>query len=203
MKRILFIFSFIISIFVFSNILYATDGRDKYLFVGDSRMVRLQYVSDNYTDYFLAENGRGYSYMNKIMKPKIIEFLDEYPYATIVFAMGLNDAKNIEPFNISRARLNNYAKFYDSIINTYKNARIYIKSIDPCEDAFRNTQYKNYKVIIWNEFMKEKFPNNFLDTYTYLVENRFVDLKGKKGTTDGIHFTGYVDSAIYTYIKRY
>ncbi len=156
------------------------------IFVGDSRIVGMsEAVSDSNT-YFIGKVAEGYSWLKNTASSSLNTYLAKYSNAKVVLALGVNDLYNIS----------NYISYYKSLIAKYPKAYIYVMSVTPVNETtakkygytVTNSQIKEF-----NAKLKEAFPANYLDVYTYMEKNGF-------STSDGIHYTAATYKTIYNYV---
>ena len=157
------------------------ESYEKILYIGDSRTVGLRdEISNNHNIEFVCKVGQGLNWFKKQnLKDKIID-----KDTLVLINLGVNDLGN----------LNKYIDYINEL-NVYNN--IYFISVNPVnETTERKYGYsiKNSSIEDFNKKMKENF--NYIDTYSYLVENGF-------SSKDGIHYTRDTYLKIYNFIENY
>ena len=165
------------------------------IFVGDSRTMHQSSVNTKGSVYAWV-NGGGVGVISRGgLKSKLVKLLKKYNNRCIVvFNLGVNG--NSSPKKNARRLINTYNKY----IKKYKNIDFYVESINPT--AKSRTSYRNSNVKAVNKILKKKFKDRFIDTYSYLVDNKIVNTKTGKGTRDRLHYKNSVSRKIEKYVKN-
>lgn len=162
------------------------------IFVGDSRTVGLQQVIGGEAKY-IGKVGEGYSWFTKKAMGKLEKELEAYPAARVVLNFGINDLGNI----------GSYIAAYRQLMVNYPSASFSIVSIHPVEQKLAKSfgySVTNQQIQAFNAQMRQAFPGNYVDTYSYLMGSGAIQSKGKS-TVDGIHYTAEGYQTIYQYIE--
>ena len=178
----------------------AGDNRSVHIFIGDSRTVGLcyaigagyydgelvQFTTAGSREYYLAKVSSGYSWYSSTALPQLKRLLKKNPTASVVLNHGVNDLDNAE----------RYISSYRSLMAAYPKAKCIIMSVNPVNTKL----YKGYaqpEVIEgFNSMLLAAFPQNYVDTYNYLQENKFK-------SPDGLHYDAATYGKIYNYVKNY
>lgn len=178
----------------------AGDSRKVHIFIGDSRTVGLnaavgggyydgQLVSrreDKAKEFYYAKVSSGYSWYSAQALPKLKKLLKQYPEAAVVLNHGINDLDSVD----------RYISSYRSLMADYPAAKFVIMSVNPVNTK----KYKGYAqpaaIEKFNQKIFNAFPDNYLDTYHYLQENKFE-------SPDGLHYDTATYGKIYNYLEAY
>ena len=169
----------------------------KTIFVGDSRTVGLKAAIGG-KNIYIGKIGEGYSWFSSSAIVKLESRLKAYPTSKVVLNFGINDLGNID----------DYISIYEKLIESYPHTKFYLMSVNPVEAkrakdfGYSTRTVNNTNIKKFNAKMKASFPELYLDSYSYLVENGYIkNVLAGKGTIDGIHYTEAVSKAIYDYAK--
>ena len=159
------------------------------IFVGDSRTVGMYMsVSELSSSKCIAKENMGYDWFVNEAIPKLKEKLKKKPSATVVVNMGINDIDNCD----------RYLTQYSKLVKKYPKATFYFMSVNPVDSKYTwgSISYKKMKSKIqtFNKKLKNKFPDHYIDCYTYLTKEK------KFKTSDGVHYTSGTYNDIYKYI---
>lgn len=164
----------------------ATQPEHRFIFVGDSRTVGMQeavkafYPED--TCMFDAKSGEGYVWFKDSGLPQLESFISEDPDCPVILNLGVNDYKNI----------NEYIAIYQELFGAHPDTDFYIMSVNPVMDELCPS-VSNKIISDFNNKMKESFPDQYLDCYTYLLSTSLE-------TMDGLHYTENTYIAIHDYV---
>ncbi len=153
------------------------------VFVGDSRTVGMgNAVNDACT--YIGESGEGYHWLVSTGTGQLAAVLESNPSLPVILNFGVNDPENVSL----------YIDCYRSLMQTYPNTPFYLLSVNPLSDeADFNTS--NEMVEAFNSDIKDAFPDQYLDCYSYLIENGFQ-------TVDGLHYTEETYQIIHDFAVR-
>ena len=154
--------------------------KDKYIFVGASRIVDMSVAVNSSTTVFIAQAGEGYKWLKRTAYPQLKSYLNKHPKCKVVFNLGNNDIKN----------LSLYISFYKKIIREYPKVSFYFLDALPGDGA---SAVKNVKRQIFNNKMKAVFGKRCIGGYDYLMRSGF-------STVDGIHYNKQTSQKIYRYV---
>lgn len=150
-------------------------------FVGDSRTVGMG-IATGKSSKCIAKVGEGYNWYVSTAEKKLKAKLKKKPTATVVINFGIND-------------LGNYKKYiarYKKLLKAYPKAHIYFMSVNPFRTGYGwNCTTSGVKT--FNKAIKNAFPNNYIDCYSYLVKKGY-------STVDGLHYTTATYKKIYNFI---
>lgn len=153
------------------------------VFVGDSRAIGMQEAVGDACTYLGAE-GEGYEWFASEGITELSALLSDSPAQTVILNLGVNDPKNISL----------YIDLYQSLMTEYPDASFYILSVNPLVDSddFNTT---NEMIELFNATMESAFPENYIDSYSYLNEDGFE-------TVDGLHYTEEIYRKIHDLVVR-
>lgn len=177
----------------------------KRIFVGDSRTVGMYQIitSDTLvkavstqsvetqlarerTDIYIGKVGMGYDWLMGEAIGELRTVMARYPQSQIILRMGVNDLGNID----------NYIQLYKNLMQEFPNAEFFIESVTPINLKLAKANgysITNGMIKTFNKKLKAAFPENYLDSYTYLIENN-----GK--TVDGVHYTRATYEMIFEFL---
>lgn len=184
---------------------YIKDKSKVIILVGDSRVKQMSYLNaksrKNFLLVFSSGGGidaidpeGGYRWMGDIL----VSALNKYPYAPVVFALGVNFNGN--PINNAKC-----TTIYDYYIKYYPSHSYIISTVGGT--GKRTTPYNNSNVVEFNKKLKEKYVDNikevrkstgnkniyFYDLYEFLKDAKLINPgKSNKGTRDGLHYKNKV-----------
>lgn len=162
------------------------------IFVGDSRTVGLQQTIGGDAKY-IGKVGEGYAWFTKTALKKLKKELEAAPASTVILNFGINDLGNISSYIVA----------YQELMASYPQARFLFASIHPVEQKLaKKSGYTvtNKQIQAFNAQLQAAFPENYVDTYSYLMESGQIKPKGNL-TSDGIHYTAEGYQLIYNYIQ--
>lgn len=157
------------------------DKEHAFVFVGDSRTIGMRdAVGDGCT--YIGSEGEGYNWFAEDGIASLQAVLDSNPQQKVIFNLGVNDPENISL----------YIDLYNTLITEYPDTSFYMLSVNPLVDGegFNTT---NEMIELFNATLKNAFPNNYLDSYAYLIGSGFE-------TVDGLHYTEETYRAIHNYV---
>ncbi len=142
------------------------------IFVGDSRVVGMgKAEKDNYdTCVYIGEVGEGYDWFMEDGLSLMRDAILEHPDAPVVVNLGVNDLWNIDLY------LEEYGTFRDEFPDT----RFVFMSVNPVEGE--ELPVDNVGIGEFNAKLREAFPDNYLDSSSWLRAMEFE-------TVDGLHYT--------------
>lgn len=166
----------------------AKEPEHSFIFVGDSRTVGMHnaFLKDGSEEScactFIAKSGEGFYWLYHEGITELEEALQEAPYATVIFNLGVNDLKEAEQ----------YISFYKELFSIYHDPSFYIMSVNPVNDE-KCSGASNAEIEAFNEKMQEEFPDQYLDCYDYLLEHGFE-------TADGLHYSNDTYRSIHHFV---
>lgn len=176
------------------------DDRSVHIFIGDSRTVGMcSAVTGIYSDgklvkrvngteqeFYFGKISSGCSWYSTKAVSRLKKLLKKYPDAAVVLNHGINDLGS----------LGYYIMSYRSLMNSYPDAKFVIMSVNPV----KTKKYKGYAkpalIQAFNKSMQAAFPNNFVDTYSFMKQNKFK-------TPDGLHYDTATYRTLYGYLLSY
>ena len=159
-----------------------------YVFVGDSRVVGMDYAISDSDVSFIGKVSMGYSWMVSTAIPSLEKKLEKDPTLYVVFCFGINDLGNV----------NSYIGAYQRLISKYKYANFFFLSVNPVDYAkARAHGYRvtNQQIEAFNARLKEAMDFRYLNTYAWLKKKGF-------GSNDGIHYTADSYRKLYQYVLK-
>jgi len=177
-----------------SNVVVVHDGNervlttglfDKYIFVGDSRYRGMQFLAQD-EDVFIAESGRGYSFLTEQMN-NIKNSATEN--SAVIIGLGVNDNVN---------KVDDYLNLLKEMADSME-CQIYYMLINPVDEekeSYHGYNVTNENIDYFNKRMVEELDERIgvIDTNSYLKDVGF-------NTQDGIHYDNDTYTLIYEYIK--
>ena len=158
-----------------------TPARAKICFIGDSRVVDMSYVSEEF-DYVCKATAE-YDWLEGEGKAYIEEKLQD-DSLNIVFAFGLNDLENADK----------YSAYYRDLKARYGDRKIWFLSVGPVIDGANEEGIFNKDIESFNEKISDSVPGDYIDMYSYLTDgDGFV-------TSDGLHYTKDTYKEVLQYI---
>lgn len=159
----------------------AVSKEHSFLFVGDSRTLGMKdAIGDNCT--YIGAEGEGYDWFSTDGILALADYLGTNPAQTVILNLGVNDPENI----------NIYIDLYKDLMTDYSSSKFYVLAVNPLDDdADFNTT--NEMVELFNATMKSSFSDQYLDSYSYLVENGFE-------TVDGLHYSAATYQSIHQFV---
>lgn len=154
------------------------NNYEEIVFIGDSRTVGLSNVVTNSKITFLAEIGKGLSWLKE---QNISKFNKNN--TLILVNLGVNDLGNIDKYVSYLKSLNIKNLYYISVY-----------PVDEYKESLNGYSIENNSIEKFNNIIKENF--NYIDVYSYLKDNGFE-------TKDGIHYenSSYID--IFNFLRSY
>ena len=152
-----------------------------FVFAGDSRTIGMgNAVGDNCI--YIGAEGEGYTWFSSTGTSSLATELESNPAQDVIINFGVNDPENI----------NLYIDLYTSLIEQYPDTSFYFLSVNPLIDGegFNTT---NEMISLFNTTLESFFPNQFLDSNTYLTESGFE-------TVDGLHYTTETYRKIHNFV---
>ena len=153
------------------------------IFVGDSRTVGMQKSVNPYTDpcVFIGASGEGYAWFERSGIHRLERTLARYPDTPVVFNLGVNDTSSISQ----------YIRSYVSLMEKYPDTDFWFLSVNPVtEDSL---MVPDSDIVEFNHILKEAFPAQYLDSYSWMKEDGFESV-------DGIHYSEETYLAIHDFV---
>ncbi|MCD7736196.1 MAG: hypothetical protein LUI07_04410 [Lachnospiraceae bacterium] len=155
------------------------------IWAGDSRTLGMQKALGTHTeDIFIGAAGEGYLWLSETGLAQVREAIAEYPERPVVFNMGVNDYEN----------LYNYMTLYEEVTADYPDTVFYFLSVNPVDDE-AGLYITNAEIEDFNSHLANAYPDTYLDSYTWLMENNLE-------TLDGIHYSEEDYRRIYVFVKE-
>lgn len=158
---------------------------DKLIYLGDSRMVGMEYHVTNDSIHFIAKSSMGYDWLTDTAIYELDSLLQEdNANYIVVLALGINDMTNIDK----------YVTYYKELMNKYSNTTFYVLSVNPVDEAIesQNGYYvKNSTIEDFNATLKENFSDNYIDTYSSL---------DTLDTDDGVHYNSSTNLEVHNLV---
>ena len=152
------------------------------IFVGDSRVVGMSMAGGYWS---VGQESIGYDWFVSDGVYQMIDQMNAWPDADVIFCFGINDVANI----------GSYIAEYQYLMESYPNTRFWLMSVNPVNDAMASScgYFINSDMVVsFNSVLQQAFPEAYLDVYSYLQQNGY-------GTSDGVHY----DVGTYLVIQEY
>ena len=155
---------------------------DRYLFVGDSRIVGMSMFAPHDKAQFIGDVSMGYGYLASSAGPRVKKILAGNANLNVIFCFGINDLGNI----------GSYISYYKKFMAAYPKTDFYFMSVNPISRG-ATSYLSNGLIEAFNKQLKKAVgKKKYLDSYTYLTKNGF-------GAWDGVHYNGETYLKIYRY----
>ena len=172
---------------------YSFNGYDGLIIVGDSRTAYMNKTPNITSKYpntiFIAKPGSGYDWMSSTAIPKLEKYLNSNKKYIVVFNHGVNDLNDIDL----------YKKCYSQILSKYSKHKFYFMSVNPIyknsktDRVFTAPTKKLDYIKAFNKSMKSMWKNNYIDCYSYLIDNGYESY-------DGLHYEDATNTKIMNFI---
>ena len=142
------------------------------IFVGDSRTVGMGNAEKQLGAgcIYIGETGEGYYWFTENGIHQMEDAILQYPNAPVILNLGVNDPDMIH----------HYLELYSTFKEKYPAAEFYYMSVNPVtDDAVHIT---NTEIADFNAKLREAFPEQYLDSNTYLRIKEFESV-------DGVHYS--------------
>ena len=142
------------------------------IFYGDSRVVGMAYLTGGY--HYVGKESTGTAWMEGEGLSYLESQMKAWPKADIVFCFGINDP----------GQIGEYIRFYTLLPEKYPERRFWFLSVNPVYDrrsAYNGYYASNHQIEQFNEKLCEAFPEQFLDSYSYLKTYGY-------NAPDGVHY---------------
>ena len=132
----------------------------------------MQRSVNRYTDpcVFIGASGEGYLWFERSGIHRLERTILRYPDTPVVFNLGVNDTMFIQQ----------YIRIYRSLIDEYPDTSFWFLSVNPVTEE--SLMVPDSDVVEFNRLLKEAFPRQYLDSYSWMKENEFE-------CVDGIHYS--------------
>lgn len=157
-----------------------TSPQQPVIWVGDSRTVGMGRAVDN-DDIYIGADGEGYTWLYETGVVQLSEAIKTAPGTPVVFNFGVNDCDDID----------NYLDLYHAIEAEYPDTHFYYLSVNPIEPTLCDN-VTNEEISDFNAQLKNEFPDQYIDSFTFLQINETV-------TVDGVHYTEEDYQKIYNF----
>ena len=155
------------------------------IFVGDSRVVGMgEAEEDNYDScVYIGEVGEGCPWFLEDGIPQMEKAIEAWPEAPVVINLGVNDLWDIGL----------YLDTYREITAAHPDTRFFFLSVNPVDSD--ELTVDNMGIRAFNDKLREAFPDDYLDSSTYLRIREFE-------TVDGLHYTKESYCCIHDFVVR-
>lgn len=155
------------------------------IFVGDSRTVGMWEAEEETGDgcSYIGAVGEGYHWFVEEGILRMEDAMEAYPESPVVINLGVNDLDMIGQY------LELYALFPD----VYPERSFYFMSVNPVTREAAHVT--NEEIAAFNAQLKETFPDQYLDSSTYLNMKEFESV-------DGVHYTKDTYRMIHDFTVR-
>lgn len=131
----------------------------------------------------IAKVGQGYNWLISTAQTELKSRLESNPTATVVFALGVNDVDNVS----------RYIAKYQSIEKQYPKAKFFYLAVNPVNSNYKKHAILTPKIINFNQKLEKSFPSQYIDTYNYLIKEKFQ-------SSDGLHYSNSTYKKLYEFI---
>lgn len=159
--------------------------RHQFIFVGDSRTVGMGDAETDAGDTcrYIGAVGEGYSWFADTGLALMEEAMDACPDAPVILNLGVNDLD----------RIDQYLELYRTFKDSYPNRDFYYLSVNPVTE--QSAHVTNMEIAGFNTRLREEFPDQYLDSNTYLRVQEFE-------SADGVHYSDDTYRMIHDYVAR-
>jgi len=142
------------------------------IFVGDSRTVGMGEAEGKIHDgcAYIGESGEGYNWLVEFGIDQMDQAIRTWPNSPVVFNFGVNDCDAIYA----------YIELYREIEKGYPDKDFYYMSVNPVTDESVHVPLTD--VLAFNRNLREAFPDQYIDTCTWMIRGGFEDV-------DGVHYS--------------
>lgn len=142
------------------------------IFVGDSRTVGMGEAEGKLGDTctYIGEVGEGYYWFSDSGLPRMENAIAQYPDSPVILNLGVNDPDQID----------RYLELYATFADRYPTTSFYFMSVNPVTED--SVHINNEEIAAFNTQLKAAFPEQYLDSYTYLHIQEFT-------SPDGVHYS--------------
>lgn len=159
-----------------------TSSAPTVIWVGDSRTVGMGQATND-SDVYIGKDGEGYEWFNEKGRKTLKKAMTENPNTPVVFNLGVNDCSNID----------NYLELYKKIVDKYPDTHFYFMAVNPIEPTLCEN-VTNEEISAFNARIKEAFPDQFIDTFTFIQVSEII-------TNDGIHYSDEDYQRIHDFVS--
>lgn len=150
------------------------------IWVGDSRTVGMGRALDN-DNIYIGADGEGYDWLYETGVVELADAIQANPGTPVVFNFGVNDCDDIDK----------YLDIYRAIEAEYPDTHFYYLSVNPIEPTLCDN-VTNEEISDFNNQLRKEFPDQFIDSFTFLQINETV-------TVDGVHYSEEDYQKIYNF----
>lgn len=157
----------------------------QFIFIGDSRTVGMEEAEADTGDscLYIGAVGEGYYWFTETGIFQMEAAMKEYPEAPLILNLGVNDLDMIDA----------YVELYHSFTDKYPKHFFYFMSVNPVTE--KSEHVTNMEISAFNSRLREEFPQQYLDSNTYLMIQEFE-------SADGVHYSGDTYRMIHDYVVR-
>lgn len=157
----------------------------QFLFVGDSRTVGMGEAEEEAQDtcLYVGAVGQGYSWFSDTGLALMEAAMNDYPDVPIILNLGVNDLSEID----------RYLELYRTFEQRYPDRTFYYLSVNPVTE--QSAHVTNMEIAAFNTRLREEFPDQYLDSNTYLRAREFE-------SADGVHYSADTYRLIHDYVVR-
>ncbi len=180
------------------------------IYVGDSRTMMLTFPGkwgNSRKNFYLCwVNGGNIKTISDKgqLTPYVKKAIKRYrKRCVVVLNMGVNGNSN--PQGNARRIVSIYRKW----MKRYPDVQFFVESVNP--SIATGGPYSNDNIASLNEILKKKFPDIYIDTYTYLLKTKTIKpdgtgMKDNKEAVDGIdkyHYSWSTGKKIVQYTRKF
>ena len=155
------------------------------IFVGDSRTVGMAKAEASQQDSctYIGEVGEGYRWFVDSGMEQMETAMEQFPEAPVILNLGVNDLD----------ALDSYLELYSGFPDRYPDHTFYFMSVNPVTDQAAHVT--NEQIASFNAGLRNAFPDQYLDSNTYLRIREF-------DSPDGLHYSEGTYRAIHDFVVR-
>ncbi len=155
------------------------------IFVGDSRTVGMAKAEASQQDSctYIGEVGEGYRWFVDNGMEQMETAMEQFPEAPVILNLGVNDLDALD------ADL----ELYSGGPDRYPDHTFYFMSVNPVTDQAAHVT--NEQIASFNAGLRNAFPDQYLDSNTYLRIREF-------DSPDGLHYSEGTYRAIHDFVVR-
>ncbi len=156
------------------------------IFFGDSRVVGMSFYAGGY--HYVGKVSMGYDWMSGEGSTYLLDMMEDFPQADIVFCFGVNDLGNVDA----------YINWYRQFMDDHPDRRCWFLAVTPVNEGIAGANgysVKNSSIADFNTKLQAAFPDQYLDAYSYLMEYG-------ANTGDGVHYDGITYAGIEDFAWR-
>lgn len=155
------------------------------IFVGDSRTVAMGEAEADLGDAcdYIGATGEGYSWFAETGIGQMEDAMALSPSSPVVLNLGVNDPDMIT----------HYLDLYRTFSDRYPDTAFYFLSVNPVTEESKHVS--NPEIAEFNDAIRSAFPDQYLDSYSYLRALEFESV-------DGVHYSEETSRDIHDFVVK-